>query len=440
MGGFAKVEKMLKFLKVPKLFLFPRFHSVVKDDLDAASVAVEEVQVAMSNRMKMIQLSLVELMESTLKELLRLNQTSLEVPEMLTLQITESLEMQIRRQLDPIWHRVSLKSKQLISELRVLRVLLDYLIACDAITFCRYLETLVLSDSPANCGGGFRSYWLMTDTANTMIQMAKDRVFLVVPSDGSIKANVERLPKWKALEAVLKGFPDKRIIIMVREESTRRILSKIITLGYEAWQEAKFEAFLAWRRRARQQSGSSNVGIPAGNASEKNAPDGIARPRSKPNLRHRPSPVVEKVKDVNEEGEEEFTSASLQEDYDDLDDAVQMPEGLSIHCYGEEDVGDDYAKLLERTSPDVVILYDGDLAMIRSLEVYSSTCESFVDKQLIVNLLIYKDSVDEERQLSAIRQEKEAFEALIKAKAVRGKFICQSFIIYRVLEHGSDSL
>lgn len=72
-GGFAKIEKTMKFLKIPKLFLYPRFHATVKGDLDAVQMQVEEVYISMTPRMKMIQLGLLEMLESCLNELLKAN-------------------------------------------------------------------------------------------------------------------------------------------------------------------------------------------------------------------------------------------------------------------------------------------------------------------------------------------------------------------------------
>ena len=49
----------------------------------------------------------------------------------------KNFEQMIRTQLDPIWHRVSSKTKSLVSDLKMLRKLLMYLS-----TLCLTLKTL----------------------------------------------------------------------------------------------------------------------------------------------------------------------------------------------------------------------------------------------------------------------------------------------------------
>lgn len=76
-GGFAKVEKTMKFLKVPKLFMYPRFHSTVKGDLDSVRLSVEELHIGMTTKMTTIQIGLMEIMESLLNEIVKANSSVL---------------------------------------------------------------------------------------------------------------------------------------------------------------------------------------------------------------------------------------------------------------------------------------------------------------------------------------------------------------------------
>lgn len=412
-GGISKVEKTCKFLKAPKLFLYPRFHATVKEDLDKVNLEVDELYVGMTSKMRLIQISLMEVMESLVNELVRSN-PSLDVKECNTeTAITGAFDQQIRRQLDPIWHRVSLKSKQLLNELRVLRILLIYLVQYDAISFCRFVETIVMADAASAIGTvGFKAYWLMMDAAQTAIRTARDRVYRVLPQNGTLQPTVERAPKWRALERVLREAAGKRIVIMVKEEHTRRQLLRMIVLGYEAWERTKYEEFLAWRKRARKQGGLS-TGLAARNET---ASSTLWRRKSRlAGVASGPAEVMERV-GWDEESQE--GSSQIDESMASWEDTVNveglsLPKGISIHCYGED--GEDYLSLLYRTSPDRVVMYDSDLAYIRSLEVHSFKCAA--DSRLGVTMLVYQQSVEEQLQLLHIRQEKEAFEALIKAKA-----------------------
>lgn len=80
-------------------------------------------------------------------------------------------------------------------------------------------------------------------------------------------------------------------------------------------------------------------------------------------------------------------------------------------------------------------MYDPDPAFIRRVEVSSSTVQSrsrFSNSRYFqvyrstnpglgvrVYFMIYQDSVEEQKYLSGLRKEKDAFERLIREKAVR---------------------
>lgn len=147
----------------------------------------------------------------------------------------KSFDVIIRRQLDPIWHRVSAKTKQLVGDLKTLRSLLGYLVSYDSVNFNLYLETILATHNP-NSG----SYWLMTDPAEKIYavsaatiyeycivalqesrvnmllclhgQTAKSRVFLHQegykdPDDPHMLPNMrptlEELPKWNVLSEIM---------------------------------------------------------------------------------------------------------------------------------------------------------------------------------------------------------------------------------------------
>lgn len=395
-GGFGKVERMCKFLKAPKLLLYPRFHATVKEDLDDVSLDVEEIHVTLTSKMKIIQLGLLEVLETCLNELLRANASLLDTTD-LTIEsaVTRSFDIQIKRQLDPIWHRISLKSKQLISELRILRILLEYLTAFDAISYCKFVESLLMADATATSTGGFRSYWLMLDMAQTIIQTAKDRVYIVGGS-GDLQKNVDPMPKWNLLERLLKENEGKKILIMVSEEHTRRLLVNILAYGYDEWENDRYSKYQQWRRNAR------NVGrFDQGISSTKEAVRKKRRylpPRSERPIERRDIIATDEIEDID---------CSIL-----LDEPVDMPASdpnIFIQCYSEEA---DYDKILSTLRPELVIIYDNDLAFLRAIELhaYSSPLLSLI-------MLVYKESSEEQRQLLGIRREKEAFEELIKVRS-----------------------
>lgn len=126
-SGFAKAEKMLKCLYLRKLHLWPRFHVYVSQDLEKEPPDVVDVRVSMSGYMIGIQKAVIEVMDACLKEIRKTNKVDVED---LTVEsgLFKSFDEIIRRQLDPIWHTLGKKTKQLVSDLKTLRKLLDYLV------------------------------------------------------------------------------------------------------------------------------------------------------------------------------------------------------------------------------------------------------------------------------------------------------------------------
>lgn len=169
--------------------------------------------------------ALAELIDGCIKELRkveRLDTTDLTAARGLS----ASLDEAVRRQLAPVWHTVSPKTRQIVADLRTLRTLASFLQKFDPITFLTYLDTLRATEG-TNCA------WLFHSAAHTVFEAAKRRVYqLTAPSqqaaakrrrkegadpseagtdaDGaasvsvpSVEPALEELPKWHALLEVL---------------------------------------------------------------------------------------------------------------------------------------------------------------------------------------------------------------------------------------------
>lgn len=62
----------------------------------------------------------------------------------------------IRHYLDPLWHQLGAKTKALVQDLKVLRVLLLYLTQYDCVTFLNLLESLRSSQKIFGSNSGKR--------------------------------------------------------------------------------------------------------------------------------------------------------------------------------------------------------------------------------------------------------------------------------------------
>ncbi|KAJ7544180.1 hypothetical protein O6H91_09G067800 [Diphasiastrum complanatum] len=173
--GFLRTERIMKSLFVKKLLLWPRFHLSVTTALEANPPEVVDIRVPMTSYMMGIQSAIVEVMDACLKELRKTNKIDVED---LTVEngLFKSFDEIIKRQLDPIWHTLGRKTKQLVRDLKTLRELADYLVRYDAVTFLRYLDTVRASE-------GVRSVWIFAPPTHKIFDLAKRRVYQTVRVD-----------------------------------------------------------------------------------------------------------------------------------------------------------------------------------------------------------------------------------------------------------------
>ena len=101
----------------------------------------------------------------------------------------------------------------------------------------------------------------------------------------------------------------------------------------------------------------------------------------------------------------------LLDDMEDYFELYEMNDLVVVHPYD----GDMDEHLLEEVRPRYVVMYEPDAAFIRRVEVYRS---SHNDRSVRVYFMYYGGSVEEQRYLSAVRKEKDAFTRLIREKGV----------------------
>ncbi|KAL0409282.1 UNVERIFIED_CONTAM: DNA repair endonuclease UVH1 [Sesamum radiatum] len=184
--GFPCVEHLLLVKDCIKLSLIETENFSVKkqalinsvyvsQDLERDPPEVIDIRVPMSPYMIGIQKAVIEVMDACLKEMRKTNKVDVED---LTVEngLFKSFDEIVRRQLDPIWHTLGKRTKQLVSDLKTLRKLLDYLARYDAVTYLKYLDSLRASES-------FRSVWIFAESSYKIFEYAKKRVYHFSRSD-----------------------------------------------------------------------------------------------------------------------------------------------------------------------------------------------------------------------------------------------------------------
>ena len=119
-SGFAPLASMMRNLFLRKPSLWPRFHATIARSLEGKRKAeVIELEVPMSDAMQDIQNAVLECVEVSIGELRKAN-AGLEMEDWtLDSALHRNFDTIIRRQLDPVWHRVSWRTKQIASDLTV---------------------------------------------------------------------------------------------------------------------------------------------------------------------------------------------------------------------------------------------------------------------------------------------------------------------------------
>mgnify|MGYP005990992683 CR=1 FL=1 len=174
-SGFNRLEKLMRALHVRKLSVWPRFHVAVSGTLDASPPEIVEVAQPLTPAMHAIQVAIVEAMDACVSELRK--SAAVDLSD-LTLEkgMTENFDHFIRRQLEPVWNKVSYTVKNVVNELKTLRKLLSYLLRYDAVTFYTYLETLHTSSRFQRDP----DMWMLTPQAESLFTTAKARLFTCI--------------------------------------------------------------------------------------------------------------------------------------------------------------------------------------------------------------------------------------------------------------------
>ncbi|KAF2263425.1 DNA repair endonuclease XPF [Lojkania enalia] len=480
--GFAPLTNMMKNLFLQKPALYPRFHVTVAKSLEGRKKAeVIELEVPMTEAMRDIQNAVLECVEASISELRKSN-TGIEMEDWtLDSALHRNFDTTIRRQLDPVWHRTSFKTRQIVRDLSLLRTILHALLAYDAVNFNKYLDTvLAASQPPPGSTKQNQSPWLFLDAADTIFTTAKRRVYEgkisntdlinnpnVVPD--SLRPVLEEFPKWTQLAEILQEIErdsylnpapqdssNGSILIMCGDQGTCSQLREYLQTMYvrlggeedeDDFQEPsasfmmrrRLRSYLAWKRDfSKVSSVLFSENEKAINSSTDQRIQNRKANKPPPNKRRRvrgggtavSGPSRTDTGAVRTAGDRDAHIASLMaelkpteiesmqkteigldplENMEDYYELFDMNDLVIIHPYE----GDMDEHVLEETKPRYVIMYEPDAAFIRRIEVYRS---SHTDRTVKVFFMYYGGSVEEQRYLSTVRREKDAFTRLIRER------------------------
>nr|WJN24994.1 single-stranded DNA endonuclease [Tranzscheliella williamsii] len=533
--GISPLQTVLSQLRIRKVELWPRFHQQTSKDLGQRKADVIELHQPLSRSMRNIQTAIIECLDASLSELKRGNANVETEDFSIENAIFRAFDVMVRRQLDPIWHRVSPKTKQLVGDLTTLRNLLNYLLTYDAVTFNSYLETILATSSTTDKGTARhnQSAWLFMDAANIIFNEAKKRVYLWNDSKSLHNASneadqhaddeqafleaeygrgaaqgsssrinamppevepvLEENPKWQLLREVLDEIEQEihfnqndtigpaattsnTILIMCNTERTgfqlRQILASMdecppeqpgqrlmqrLLQSYFFWKGGLGKLSSQWgagplppdvssasstakpgseqqgpvsealkRKAIYQQRGQQAAlkrrrqrGAASSSTSSRfaRATDATGRAALEAEAAH-VATYIDAAQGGNGTRAPVENSIDPEQASDEIDEVefdaffgmLSMENLVVIRSYR----GDQDDKVLQELRPRFIVMYDPDPAFVRRVEVFRSTNPGVGVR---VYFLIYADSVEEQRYLSALRREKESFERLIREKS-----------------------
>ena len=384
--GFSKAEKILKTLRISQLFLFPRFHVEINAELSHSRVEIIEINSTLTQRMRMIQMSILGILESSIGDICKDN--SLNTDDFnVGLSVLGEFDSIIRHHLESDWHRVGFKTKQLLKEIRVLRNILIYSVDYDAVTFYNYLKIQV--EEAQGLTYNSSAYWLLSDSANVLVEVAKERA-----------CAKEINPKWKALESIVeeceisrKSLNLQRKPILIIAESSQSLvrLAILLSLGHANYLE-KLPII----------EGGNNT----------------------------------RIKTTEEEQQsEEVLSNNLKTIFD-IERFFDSLNGRNIILRTFYSIDTESLKMLD---PHSIIIYTPDLEVIRTIELFKLDNS---EEKIKVFFFMYSDSIEEQKYLTQVRREKEAFEKLIQTKSVMAPYneeagVSIEFLIEDVVGRGA---
>ncbi|EEB07471.2 DNA repair endonuclease XPF [Schizosaccharomyces japonicus yFS275] len=429
--GINALSGCLRCLFLKHVSIFPRFHVHVAEALENSPAAVVEFNVEATESQKSMQTCIITCIESTIKELRRINSAHLDMEQWTVDSLLHrSFDIIIRRQLDPLWHRLSSKTKTLVSDLTTLRSLLTSLISYDCISFLKLLDTVILSAGGRNPMQN-QSPWLLLEPANTLINLARQRVYSVSPTSPNVQVPVlEALPKWDILKTILDEIKQdasktdvtpSTLIMCADDRTCFQIKDYLLSSSFDEdaslkLMQRKLRDYLDWLQRYKKIKNELQIkGIPKQRLESSNTfrkavpPNKRRRVRGGSNATTRSTTPVE----ANDNIEPLFSlinSHVTTPETESSESSYFNDFSLNIKSYD----GDYDDILLEELSPNYIIMYDADPAFIRRVEVYRAT---HPERQLKVYFTYYGGTVEEQRYLFAVRREKDSFSRLIRERA-----------------------
>ena len=350
-----QAETCMRHLFLPRIHLWPRFHANISECIDKHKCEVVELHIPLTDVMKNLQMCIIDLLHFCMKEVKK------HIPSLdsdffvVENAVAKDYFRSLKKVLNPIWSHLGPNTKQLVQDIKIISQLNNQLLQCSAVRFYEVVHKLKptgASKSSNVC------LWMFTEAFGRLLSLSKQRV------EQKEADKIELSPKWEAIQEILaeikaesnNGTP-KNTLFCVSSYATAKQIVKFIKYGEVS---TLAEELLSTQRPQKD----LQTDIPA-----------------------------------SEEIEESHTTFGLEESHN-ISFLIEKKYTM-IHEY------------LTSLNPTYVILHDPDLFMVRSLEMFRCRRPG---KPLRIYFLVYENSIEEQRYLTQLSEEKKAFEQLIMMK------------------------
>lgn len=484
--GFQPLQTKLKYLKLERSFLWPRFHIGVTESIkrklkNSKGTKVTEVRIKMSDYMTKIQNSLMASIEIMIGELKRNNPDIASEYWSIENALDPNFVQSIIGTMNPVWHRISATTKKILTELSTLKSFLSDLFKYDSVTYYQNIKTFVNEHTQSM--NNKDSLWLMIPEASATIACSKDRVYRKLHNNPNVNTNstnnmlLEELPKWEQLLFILDEINEEKTkkeascdgptIIACKSRQTcyqlERVLSKYEIVEENGIKSYNFRSIMKrelqyqkWRKHAGSLMRKMNQEL---NDTEKNNDERtndivISKTFTRNNIRStdrrrtRGGSVVarhNRLMNLAPTSDEEIQDQEDEEDTLEITGEtanVLKNDEMEFFNSGLDDNIDDINnsqlknvdyQLLDRDYEIIIITFDS-IELDEILPSYIISYEpnlEFIRKvelyqsslqQAKCFFMYYGESAEEQIYLSSIKHEKDAFTKLIREKANMPKY------------------
>nr|CDS33574.1 dna repair endonuclease xpf [Hymenolepis microstoma] len=461
MTGYNRVEHLMNQFGVSKLLLWPRFNIDVMNTLTDSPINVEELQVFLTAESVNCQRCLLEMIKATLRELVDINPILNNDEFALESALTSSFHQLTSLYIDPIWHQLTQTSHRLLADVAGLRRLLFQLIDQDAVSFLDSFEEMRQTE--------LASLRMSRSTKVSSVQQGTYCVE-IPPKLGAIYSALEEICSKLSETDRQQKCP---VLILLRHSRSIEIVHYFLQNGDKKLSDWLIQGRVAYEHpvetpledddsspKKRQRQRIPEPSLPSYARRNKGAPKGTISCGMAPIVMKEKGGVLAEVKTSEEKPsvscqetkkivvEPETPTETLIPDLppgcisvtfkpsegNELKVILRVPppgcgeEGApsSLDTKSLDGPAGRLGGVLTRLRPQCVIFFEPRVAWVREVEVYAAkearrrAAEGLPLDPVNVFFMVYKDSVEEQRYLTRLRREKEAFESLI---SLRGSIV-----------------